>query len=182
MKVNDLFNDIKYKDNLNWLEITLSKLYYSNRGYFLRKNMELDEFRNECYIRLFKYWNYNSFNGALNTYLGKVAESTMLNLYQRMDRDSRRLNYDDNMDRIDKEVEEGETPIILKYEDEYLNDEDVIEGKSEYYVSNDKNNPFIYKDKNCTDMVYGAYRSIRKKTVIDGQILYNSIYCIKGES
>ena len=58
----------------------------------------------------------------------------------------------------------------------------VIEGKTEYYVSNDKNNPFIYKDKNCTDMVYGAYRSIRKKTVIDGQILYNSIYCIKGES
>ena len=58
----------------------------------------------------------------------------------------------------------------------------VIEGKAEYYVSNDKNNPFIYKDKNCIDMVYGAYRSIRKKTVIDGQILYNSIYCIKGES
>ena len=58
----------------------------------------------------------------------------------------------------------------------------VIEDKTEYYVSNDKNNPFIYKDKNCTDMVYGAYRSIRKKTVIDGQILYNSIYCIKGES
>ena len=58
----------------------------------------------------------------------------------------------------------------------------VIEGKTEYYVSNDKNNPFIYKDKNCTKMVYGAYRSIRKKTVIDGQILYNSIYCIKGES
>lgn len=127
MKVNDLFNDIKYKDNLNWLEITLSKLYYSNRGYFLRKNMDLDEFKNECYIRLFKYWNYNSFNGGLNTYLGKVAESTMLNLYQHMDRDNRRLNYDDNMDRIDKEVEEGETPIILKYEDEYLNDEDVIE-------------------------------------------------------
>ena len=58
----------------------------------------------------------------------------------------------------------------------------VVEGKTEYYVSNDKNNPFIYKDKNCTKMVYGAYRSIRKKTVIDGQILYNSIYCIKGES
>ena len=58
----------------------------------------------------------------------------------------------------------------------------VVEDKTEYYVSNDKNNPFIYKDKNCTKMVYGAYRSIRKKTVIDGQILYNSIYCIKGES
>ena len=139
MKVNDLFNDIKYKDNLNWLEITLSKLYYSNRGYFLRKTMELDEFKNECYIRLFKYWNYNSFNGALNTYLGKVAESTMLNLYQRMDRDSRRLNYDDNIERIDKEVEEGETPIILKYEDEYLNDEDVIE-----YIANGTNNKKDY--------------------------------------
>ena len=56
-----------------------------------------------------------------------------------MDRDSRRLNYDDNMDRIDKEVEEGETPIILKYEDEYLNDEDVIE-----YISSGANNKKDY--------------------------------------
>ena len=28
---------------------------------------------------------------------------------------------------------------------------------------------------------YETYRSIRKKTVIDGQILFNTIYCIKGE-
>ena len=55
MKVNDLFNDIEYKDNLNWLEIAINKLYYSNRGYFIRKNMEVDEFKHECYIRLFKY-------------------------------------------------------------------------------------------------------------------------------
>ena len=33
MVVSDLFNNVEYKDNLNWLEITLSKLYYSNRGY-----------------------------------------------------------------------------------------------------------------------------------------------------
>ena len=50
-----------------------------------------------------------------------------------------------------------------------------------YYVSRETNNPFIYKDKECTQMVKGAYRSIRKKTVKNGQILFNTIYCIKGE-
>lgn len=50
-----------------------------------------------------------------------------------------------------------------------------------YYVSNDTSNPFIYKDEQCTKIVYGAYQSIRKKTVIDGQILYSTIYCIKGD-
>lgn len=127
MKVNDLFNNEKYKDNLNWLEISISKLYYSNRGYFIRKNMELDEFKNECYLRLIKYWNFKNFNGALNTYLSKVVESTMLHIYQNMDRDNRKLNYDDTIDRFDKEVGEGETPIIVKYEDDYLRDEEAIE-------------------------------------------------------
>lgn len=69
---------------------------------------------------------------------------------------------------------------------EYINFKD---GKSDkknvkevnYYVSSDTNNPFIYKDKECTQMVKGAYRSIRKKTVKNGQILFNTIYCIKGE-
>lgn len=57
----------------------------------------------------------------------------------------------------------------------------VNSGLENCYVSNDHNNPFIYKNKECTQMVKGAYRSIRKKTVIDGQILFNTIYCIKGE-
>lgn len=57
----------------------------------------------------------------------------------------------------------------------------VNDGLEKCYVSNDQNNPFIYKDKDCTQMIKGAYRSIRKKTVIDGQILFNTIYCIKGE-
>ena len=69
---------------------------------------------------------------------------------------------------------------------EYINFKD---GKSDkknvkevnYYVSRETNNPFIYKDKECTQMVKGAYRSIRKKTVKNGQILFNTIYCIKGE-
>ena len=50
-----------------------------------------------------------------------------------------------------------------------------------YYVSSDNNNPFVYRDKDCKQMIKGAYRSIRKKTVKDGQILFNTIYCIKGE-
>ena len=57
-----------------------------------------------------------------------------------------------------------------------VNNDDV-----KYYVSKDTTNPFIYKDEECTQMVYGAYQSIRKKTVIDGQILYSTIYCIKGD-
>ena len=52
-----------------------------------------------------------------------------------MDRDTRRMNYDDNIERIDKEVEEGETAIILKHEDEYLNDEEAIE-----YIASGTNN------------------------------------------
>lgn len=57
----------------------------------------------------------------------------------------------------------------------------VNNGECKYYVSEDKNNPFIYSNAECTDIVYGAYQSIRKKTVIDGQILYGTIYCIKGD-
>lgn len=56
-----------------------------------------------------------------------------------------------------------------------------IRGDVPYYVSRETNNPFIYRDKECTEMVLGAYRSIRKKTVTNGQILYNTIYSIKGE-
>ena len=48
-------------------------------------------------------------------------------------------------------------------------------------MSDDKNNPFIYKDKECKEIIYGAYRSIRKKTVKNGQVLFNSVYCIKGD-
>lgn len=54
-------------------------------------------------------------------------------------------------------------------------------GECTYYTSKDTNNPFIYKDTKCTEMVYGAYQSIRKKTVKDGQVLFNTIYCIKGD-
>lgn len=65
------------------------------------------------------------------------------------------------------------------------NDRDFIKkinnGECEYYVSKDTNNPFIYKDEKCTEMVYGAYQSIRKKTVKDGQVLFSTIYCIKGD-
>lgn len=57
-----------------------------------------------------------------------------------------------------------------------VNNDDV-----KYYVSKNTSNPFIYKDEQCTEIVYGAYQSIRKKTVIDGQILYSTIYCIKGD-
>lgn len=49
-----------------------------------------------------------------------------------------------------------------------------------YFVGSDEN-PFIYADKELKNRIIGAYRSIRKKTVIDGQILYASIYCIKGD-
>lgn len=57
--------------------------------------------------------------------------------------------------------------------------QDVNMNGRKYFVGED-NNPFIYRDEKLSDMVYGAYRSIRKKTVQDGQILYNTIYCIKG--
>ena len=57
----------------------------------------------------------------------------------------------------------------------------VNKGLCEYYVSENKENPFIYMDKECKKIVYGAYQSIRKKTVIDGQILFSTIYCIKGD-
>lgn len=57
----------------------------------------------------------------------------------------------------------------------------VNDGLEKCYTSENEKNPFIYKDKECTQMIKGAYRSIRKKTVIDGQILFNTIYCIKGE-
>ena len=56
-----------------------------------------------------------------------------------------------------------------------------IKNGNEYFVSDDKNNPFIYKDKECKEIIYGAYRSIRKKTVKNGQVLFNSVYCIKGD-
>lgn len=56
-----------------------------------------------------------------------------------------------------------------------------IKNGNEYFVSEDKNNPFIYKDKECKEIIYGAYRSIRKKTVKNGQVLFNSVYCIKGD-
>lgn len=58
---------------------------------------------------------------------------------------------------------------------------EINDGKREYYTAPEKDNPFIYKDKECKQMIYGAYRSIRKKTVTDGQILFNTIYCIKGD-
>lgn len=57
----------------------------------------------------------------------------------------------------------------------------VNNGEIKYFVSDNKENPFIYKDKDCKEIVYGAYQSIRKKTVTDGQILFNTIYCIKGD-
>lgn len=57
---------------------------------------------------------------------------------------------------------------------------EVHEHDRKYYVGED-NNPFIYKDEQLKQRVKGAYRSIRKKTVIDGQILFNTIYCIKGD-
>ena len=53
--------------------------------------------------------------------------------------------------------------------------------ETSYYVSENKDNPFIYKNRECTEIIKGAYQSIRKKTVIDGQILYGTIYCIKGD-
>ena len=56
-----------------------------------------------------------------------------------------------------------------------------LKNGNEYFVSDDKNNPFIYKDKECKEIIYGAYRSIRKKTVKNGQVLFNSVYCIKGD-
>ena len=58
---------------------------------------------------------------------------------------------------------------------------EVNEGKAEYYTNKNPENPFIYKDKECTKIVYGAYKSIRKKTVLNGQVLFNTIYCIKGD-
>ena len=89
-------------------------------------------------------------------------------------------------DNIDSTEISEEDRQFVNDVNEYIN---FKEGKSNkknvkevnYYVSRETNNPFIYKDKECTQMVKGAYRSIRKKTVKNGQILFNTIYCIKGE-
>lgn len=139
MNVNELFNNEEYKDNLNWLEISINKLYYSNRGYFLKKYMEIDEFRNEVYLRLLKYWKFDEYNGALNTYLGTIAESTMLHIYQNMDRNNRKLNYDDTLERFDKEINEGESPIIIKHEDSFIREQEAIE-----YIAKGVNNKEDY--------------------------------------
>lgn len=81
---------------------------------------------------------------------------------------------------IEEYCEQDETCISELNDDSRKFIKNVLDGKETYYVG-EENNPFIYKDKECKNRVIGAYRSIRKKTVTNGQILYASIYCIKGD-
>lgn len=52
-----------------------------------------------------------------------------------------------------------------------------------YYTINDTNkqvDPYLYYDKECTKIIPGAFKSIRKKGVKNGVILQEQAYCILG--
>lgn len=54
---------------------------------------------------------------------------------------------------------------------------------NEYYIKKDTNNqlyPYVYKDKECTIPIIGAYKSLRKIKVKNGVILNDGVYCILG--
>ena len=127
MKIEDFLNENNYKDLKEWHDNFMKQVYYSQRGYFLQKYMEVDDFKSEVYVMLIKYWNFDNFRGTLKTYLGRVTEHTMLYLYRSMDTDKNIINHDDTIERLDKEVEEGEQEIDVAYFDNYFNEKGCID-------------------------------------------------------
>lgn len=127
MTFDEFYNEPKNEKILN---ILAKKMYYSNRGYFIRKHMEYDEFLNEIIIRLLKYWGYyqNEYKLSVNTFIDNVIYRTVNNLYETMDAQKRKINYDEGLERIDKERGEDEAEIVLRAT-EYnpFNEETVIE-------------------------------------------------------
>ena len=81
----EFLNDEKYKDERQKFEQKIKNVYYSQKGYFLRKNMEVIDFTNEVYLRLIKFWNFDKFNYSLQTYLQIIIKHTMGTLYRDMD-------------------------------------------------------------------------------------------------
>ena len=108
----EFLNDEKYKDERQKFEQKIKNVYYSQKGYFLRKNMEVTDFANEVYVRLIKFWNFDKFNYSLQTYLQIIIKHTMGSLYRDMDTEKRRINYDNEVLRLDNEEEQ--TEIIYK--------------------------------------------------------------------
>ena len=118
MTWNEFLNDEKYsEERANHIQY-VKNLYYSNTGYFLRKSMEEDDFINEVYIMIIQYWNFDNFNQSLRTYLQRVTNNTLRLIYRNMDLDKNRINYDDSLERIDKETEEDEPEVIIPTKDE----------------------------------------------------------------
>ena len=127
MRVEEFLNENNYRELKKWHDNFMKQVYYSQRGYFLQKHMELDEFKSEVYVMLIRFWNFENFRGTLKTYLGRVTENTMLHIYTKMDRKKNRLNYDDTVERFDKEVGEDEEPLDVPVYDDYFNERRCIE-------------------------------------------------------
>lgn len=104
----EFLNDEKYKGDRQKFEQKIKNVYFSQKGYFLRKNMEVTDFTNEVYIRLIKFWNFDKFNYSLQTYLQIIIKHTMGTLYRDMDTEKRRINYDNEVLRLDNEEEQTE--------------------------------------------------------------------------
>lgn len=126
MSLNDFLYDDNYKKDRDFLYEQIKFTYYSNTGYFLRTYMELDEFVNEVYIFIIKYWNFDNFKASLRVYLRRVINNVLGKIYQMMDMDKRRVNHIQDNYRLDKEREEGEEEIQIGIEDNFFNEEKCI--------------------------------------------------------
>lgn len=122
MNFNEYINKDEYEEIRNFHNNYMKNLYNSPRGYFLKIHMDLDDFKNEVYIRLIKYWNFENFNGSLKQYLIVVTKNTMKSLYEKMDSIKNSINYDLSVERFDKEVGENEQEIVVIHKDEIFNE------------------------------------------------------------
>lgn len=125
MTFEEFYNEPK---NEKMISILSKKMYFSSRGYFVRKHMEYDEFLNEVIIRLLKYWDYaqNEYKLSINTFIDNVIYRTVNKLYETMDAQKRKLNFDESVERIDRERDEEEGEIIIRASDYSAFNEEVI--------------------------------------------------------
>lgn len=127
MTFNDFIKNDEYEKTRKWFDDYIYVIYNSPRGYFLKNNMEIDDFKNEIYIRLLKNWCIDKFDGKLKSYLATATKYALLNLYEKMDTDKNSINYDNTIERLDKEVSEGNAPIEIECNDNLFDEMNCIE-------------------------------------------------------
>lgn len=176
LKLVNILNSVNHTDGVKWAYCDTDSVYMIGGKENCIKAMgeELDKY-NSGDLGLWKLEkDFTSINIiGIKKYICKIEKNNSPKFSVTLSGINRKY-----FDKISSDLLTNEN-LIGTINTEDLN---IIKTQSYYSIedSNKQVDPYLYYDKECTKIIKGAFKSIRKKGVKNGVILMEQAYCILG--